>query len=125
MHPALRLAAVLSALVYHAGGTAGAHSWYSEKVDPVFKQSCCGGSDCGMMVISKGVLSAEADGYHVRLSLEQTKQINPYSMAPVDAVVTWDRIQPSEDGNYHICLMTQHRDNQRGGIYCLFAPPDI
>ena len=125
MRPPLRLAAALSALVPLLSETANAHSWYSEKIDPVFRQSCCGGSDCGKMIISKGVLTAEPDGYHIKLTLEQTKEINPYSMAPIDATVSWDRIQPSEDGNYHICLMTQHRDNVRGGIYCLFAPPNI
>jgi hypothetical protein len=104
---------------------ASAHSWYSNKKDPIFKQSCCGGSDCGMLVINSRVLTAEADGYHIRLTLEETRKINPYSVAPIDAVVSWDRIQLSEDGNYHICLMTGHRDNVRGGIYCLFAPPNI
>jgi hypothetical protein len=102
-----------------------AHSWYAEKHDPVYKNPCCGGTDCGMLVITREVLSAEEDGYRIRLTLDQTRQINPYSVAPVDAVVTWDRVQPSEDGNYHICLMTYHRDGQRGGIYCLFVPPNI
>lgn len=103
---------------------AQAHSWYSEKTDPVFKQSCCGGSDCASWRIDPGELTAEPAGYRVRLSLEKSKSINAYSMAPIDAVVPWDRVQPSEDGRWHLCIMTQHRDNVRGGIYCLFAPPD-
>lgn len=102
-----------------------AHGWYSDRTDPIFKHSCCGGTDCGQLVISGDVLSAEERGYRIRLTLEQTRRINPYSVAPIDAVVIWDRIQPSEDGNYHICLMTTHRDRLRGGIYCLFAPPNI
>ena len=101
-----------------------AHSWYSKKVDPVYKNSCCGGTDCGQLVVASGQLTAEADGYRIRLTLEETKKINPYSVAPIDALVTWDRVQTSDDGNYHICIMTSHRDNERGGIYCLFAPPN-
>jgi hypothetical protein len=119
---ALAAAALVPAMVF--APAAHAHSWYSEKIDPVFRNSCCGGSDCAQMVISEDVLTAEAAGYHIRLTLEQTRRINPYSSAPIDAVVSWERIQPSEDGNYHICVMTSHRDNLRGGIYCLFAPPN-
>lgn len=103
---------------------AHAHSWYSEKSDPVFGNPCCGGTDCGLLTVSRNVLSAEQRGYRIRLSLEQTRKINPFSAAPIDALVPWDRIQQSEDGNYHICLMTYHRDKMRGGVYCLFAPPD-
>jgi hypothetical protein len=104
---------------------AHAHGWYAEKSDPVYGNPCCGGTDCGMLVIAREVLTAEPGGYRIRLTLEETRRINPYSAAPIDALVTWNRIQPSEDGNYHICLMSFHRDNERGGIYCLFAPPDM
>jgi hypothetical protein len=116
--------AFLVAAVPSVVSAAHAHSWYSERIDPVFRQSCCGGSDCAQLVISAEVLTAEERGYHIRLTLEQTRRINPHSSAPIDAIVTWERVQPSEDGNYHICLMTTRRDNERGGIYCLFAPPN-
>lgn len=106
------------------GQQARAHSWYSEKVDPVFKQSCCGGNDCGLWRVQPGELYAERDGYHIILSLERSRTINRYSENPIDALVPWDRVQPSEDGNYHLCIMTRHRDNVRGGIYCLFVPPN-
>ncbi len=121
---ACSLAAFALALPFSVS-SAQAHSWYSEKADPVYKNSCCGGTDCGQLVIHGRVLTADERGYHIRLTLEETKRINPFSVAPIDALVTWDRIQPSEDGNYHICVMTYHRDNERGGIYCLFAPPNI
>lgn len=106
------------------GAPVHAHGWYSYKSDPVYGFACCGGTDCGMLVVSRDVLTAEPEGYRIRLSIEETRKINPFSVAPIDAMVTWDRIQPSEDGNYHICLMTYRRDNVQGGIYCLFAPPD-
>lgn len=102
-----------------------AHSWYGERRDPIFNQtSCCGGHDCSQLAIEPGVLTAEPDGYRVRLTLEQSREINPYSTAPIDALISWERVQPSEDGNYHICIMSQHRENARQGVYCFFAPPN-
>ena len=103
---------------------AEAHSWYKYKTDPVYHNSCCGGQDCAMWAILPGELSAEANGLRVRLSLERSRMINPYSQYPIDAVVIWDRVQPSEDGNWHLCVMTAYRGDDRGGIYCLFAPPN-
>ena len=103
---------------------ADAHGWYSEKKDPVFRHSCCGGTDCAMWAIQPGQIDAVEAGYHVRLTLDESRKINPYSMAPIDGVVTWDRVQPSLDGNWHLCVMTSARDPARAGIYCLFAPPD-
>lgn len=118
--------AILAAVLLIATcGPALAHSWYSEKRDPLYpQQSCCGGNDCAQLIIDPGVLSAEPDGYRVRLTLEQSRQINRFSIAPIDALITWDRVQPSEDGNYHICIMSQHRANARQGVYCFFAPPN-
>lgn len=100
-----------------------AHSWYSEKKDPVTHISCCGGHDCAAWRIQPGEYTLEADGVRVRLSEERTRTINPYSVLPIDALVIWDRVQPSEDGNYHLCISPTVRNNERGGIYCLFAPP--
>ncbi len=115
---------IVTALVGMASA-AHAHSWYSKKVDPVFKQSCCGGTDCKEFIAIPGVsLIAETEGYRVILTAAQAMKINPYTVAPINAVVTYDRVQPSEDGNWHICIMSYSRDNERGGIYCLFAPPD-
>lgn len=117
------LGAVLAVLFSVHGALA--HEWYSEKKDPVFKHSCCGGTDCAQLIVNKTAVSAEPEGIRIRLTLEETRKINPYSVAPIDAVVTWDRVQPSEDGNWHICIMSVSRDNVRGGIYCLFQPPSI
>lgn len=100
-----------------------AHSWYSTKIDPVYRNSCCGGTDCNRLTITPSNIRAEADGYRIVLSLDETRKINPYSVAPIDALVKWERVQPSEDGNWHICVMTSFRADERGGIYCLFQPP--
>jgi hypothetical protein len=105
--------------------SAHAHSWYSGKTDPVFGGSCCGGSDCNKFAaIPDESITAEDDGYRIILTHEQAKTINPWATSGINALVTYDRVQPSEDGNWHICIMTSHRDNMRGGIYCLFSPPD-
>jgi hypothetical protein len=112
------------ALSFLASVEADAHGWYSDRKDPVFGNPCCGGTDCGLLTVNSNVLTAEPGGYRIRLSLAETRRINPYSAAPIDALVPWDRIQRSEDGNFHICLMTYDRAHERGGVYCLFAPPN-
>ena len=106
-------------------GVANAHSWYSEKRDPVYHNSCCGGHDCAMWTILPGELTPDTTGVRVRLSVARTQQINPYSQVPIDTLVLWDRIQPSEDGNWHICIAGyKFRDEPFRGVYCLFAPPN-
>ena len=102
---------------------AHAHSWYSDKHDPVTTYGCCGGSDCAQLVIEPGVMTAEPDGYRIRLTLDQAKRINRYRIDPLDVLVPWDRIQPSEDGNYHLCLPTSN-GRARDDFYCFFAPPN-
>ena len=103
---------------------AHAHAWYRNRVDPVFLNTCCGGTDCAELRIDAIVLTAEEGGYRIRLTHEQAKKINPFTHTGIDALVPWNRVQDSEDGNFHICVMTVNRDNPRGGIYCLFVPPN-
>ncbi len=123
-HHLAALAALVAVFVFLAP-LAHSHEWYSEKKDPVFKHSCCGGTDCNeFAAVPDETITAEAGGYRIILTHEQAKKINPYAMSGINGLVTWERVQPSEDGNWHICIMTSHRDNARGGIYCLFAPGD-
>jgi hypothetical protein len=119
-----RVLFIAVAFVLAAYYPAFGHSWYKEKKDPVYQQGCCGDYDCSPLAIEPGVLWAVEEGYRVVLTLEQSRAINPMSSAPIDALVTWDRVQPSEDGNYHICIMSMHRANARQGVYCFFAPPN-
>ena len=119
----LRVASLVVFMAF-AATSANAHLWYSEKRDPVYKNGCCGGSDCAELQIVPGVLSAEKDGYRIRLTYEQAKAINPNSVFPLDALVEWERVQPSEDGNYHICIMSYGRTAPQDGVYCFFAPPN-
>ena len=100
-----------------------AHDWYSEKRDPVYGWSCCGGHDCARWKIRKGSIKAVPRGFHIQLTLEETQAINPYSQLPIDAVVDYGRVQPSEDGDWHLCVMNHNRSTESGGVYCLFQPP--
>ena len=122
--PRLRDSLLVIPLLLASATFAEAHGWYSQKHDPVFGTSCCGGEDCARLQIDPGVLTAEPDGYRIRLTVEQARLINRYTMEPIDALVPWDRVQPSEDGNYHLCIMPRIRDALRGGIYCFFVPPN-
>ena len=112
---------VLGPVVAHK---AKAHDWYSKYKDPRFAWSCCGGIDCSRLTVDPVNLTMEEGGYRVRLTLEQAQMINRYAQYPVDAVVAWDRVQASEDGNYHLCIMTANRSGEAGGVYCLFVPPN-
>lgn len=108
--------------------SAEAHDWYTKKVDPVHKKGCCGGSDCAVLPIDiPGVLTIEREGYRVRLTLEQAKLINPQRKELFDHLIPWDRVQPSEDLNYHICIMAKDYESYwrdpRDGTYCFFEPP--
>ena len=122
--PILAAAAALVA-VFLCANPGLAHDWYGLKKDPVYGWSCCGGHDCARWTIKRGNLKAEARGFRVRLSLAETRAINPDALAPIDAVVDYGRVQPSEDGDWHLCVMTLTRSPESGGVYCLFQPPNI
>lgn len=104
-------------------GPAHSHAWYAQKQDPVYLNGCCGGYDCHEL--DGGLVEAEAEGYRIRLTLQQAQQINEYTIEPIDALVTWARVQPSMDGNWHLCIFTVDRTEPRNGVLCLFAPPSM
>lgn len=104
---------------------AHAHDWFSRKVDPVFGWRCCGGNDCKVIRPNGRNITAEKDGYRIRLSLEEARAINPVAELPVDGLVTWDRVQPSETNEFAICLMPYNRSPRAGGVFCFFEPPAI
>lgn len=104
---------------------AQAHDWYGSKRDPVLGFSCCGGNDCNVLKLDPGVMTATPEGYRIRLSLVQAREINPDAMQPIDALVKWDRVQPSETGDWHICIAMDMRLPPSHGIYCLFEPGNM
>ena len=61
----------------------------------------------------------------VQLTLEEARKINPARRMAFDEVIPFDRIQISEDGSPHICLMATDRrevNDPRQGFYCVFLP---
>ncbi len=101
---------------------AHAHSWYSEKRDPVFNgTSCCGGTDCRELP-AHAIHNTEF-GLRVSLTLTEARLINPLRQEAFDELIPFDRIQTSEDGNPHICLMRLKMDD-RQGFFCIFMPPN-
>lgn len=124
--------AALAAVLFIGGsGAALAHEPYTGKIDPVFRNGCCGGEDCAVLKVEPGMIEGEADGYRIRMTAEQAKAINPYRKAAVDTLIIWERVQPSWDGNYHICLRTYDPalpfdggNDPRGSAYCFWAPPN-
>lgn len=106
--------------------TADAHSWYGKRRDPIFNgTTCCGGTDCGPLPPHS--MQITPDGLRVVLTLDEAKKINPARSQPFDVLIPFDRIQVSEDGMAHICLMATDRaeiGDPRQGFYCIFLPPN-
>lgn len=118
-------AAVAMFLATVFAAKAWSHDIYLGKRDPVTKQICCSTSanesygDCGVLRVTKTNLRAEADGYYVDLTLDDARKINPMVQTEVHIFVPFERVQASEDGNYHICF------GRFGQLYCFMAPGSI
>jgi len=112
----------LAALLFSATA-ASAHSWYSKKRDPIYNQtSCCGGTDCAPLPAH--AISITPDGnLRITLTVEEARRINPVRRYGFDRVIQFERIQNSEDGTPHICLMAHDLEGDpREGYYCVFLP---
>ena len=68
------------------------------------------------------MIEAVEEEYRLRLTVEQAKAINPNRTQRVDTIVEWDRIQPSPDGNWHMCLPNYYLPAMRGDFYCFWEP---
>lgn len=117
------MAALVAA--FFMGGSAHSHDWFTKYRDPVHGWGCCGGHDCKPFKVTRDNITAEPDGYRVRMSLEETRLINPSSQAPLDGLVRYERVIPSESDEWAICIMPSNRDPWAGGVFCLFEPPNI
>jgi hypothetical protein len=100
-------------------GDASAHSWYSDRIDPVLHVKCCSDHDCHP-VDSNDVRSTE-EGYYV-------KQPKPYSRNDPPTgewFIPRDRVQAAPDDRYHICEIlypTFREGRYRMRWTCFFAP---
>lgn len=111
-----------------------AHDWYVGKNDPVTGGSCCTTAansqygDCAVLQIVPGVITGEVNGYRIVLTEEQARKINPLREGAVNILVPWNRVQPSLDGNFHLCIPASapkpsEHSGPRGDFYCFWAPP--
>jgi hypothetical protein len=102
-----------------------AHDWYSSSQDPVYQSSCCGGNDCAP--VESEWVSEVTNGYRLTMTLEQSLTINPNSVAPVDAIIPWSRVQspPHADHQFYACIYDQDRAMPRKGVICFFATPTM
>jgi hypothetical protein len=118
------IAAFVAAWVF-AGPPAKAHDWYSSTSDPVYQSSCCGGHDCAP--IDSAWVSQEPGGYRLRMTIEQSRTVNPSSQAPVNALVPWSRVQspPHADHEFYACIYDRDRARPREGVICFFATPTM
>jgi hypothetical protein len=53
--------------------------------------------------------------------VEQARRINPLRQVPVDTFIPDARVQPSMDGNYHVCIPATSVPD-RGDFFCFFQP---
>lgn len=113
------IAAATLTAVFLAGDTK-AHGPYVGKTDPAFNNNCCGGHDCAM-IPSEWVREIQ-DGFHLLMTVDQAKTVNPSAVMPVAALVPYARVQPSWDGNYHGCIFPKDRSQPRGGVICFWVP---
>lgn len=116
------LAALGAAFLWPA--PASAHEWFSGYTDPVFKWKCCDGQDCGVIPLPRKSVTMTRDGYHVRLSIDEARSLNPSTRLPVDGLVPWARVIESPTGEYGACPMIYRRDEETAGLWCLFVPPN-
>lgn len=115
--------AFLIMLGMFSANAALAHSWYSDRRDPVYGiTKCCGNTDCAPLPAH--AIKITPEGLRVTLTPDEARIINPARRSGFDKIIDFDRIQVSEDGKPHICLMTHEMENDlREGYYCIFLPP--
>jgi hypothetical protein len=96
---------ILTAMCIAAVTAANAHDWYEDKIDPQTKFKCCGGSNCH--AIPRSSVRSRIDG--------------GYTYLPHNFTIPRDRVQESQDDQYHICEDTYVVTNQLY-LRCFFAP---
>lgn len=113
---------IIFTLLFWFVAPAEAHSWYS-------RTGCCNGNDCAPVPVKSTWISIVAEGYLVRLSLEEAKLVNPTSQTGVNVVVPWGdkRIKPPvallPGEHYHLGLYDLCISNA-GHVRCLFITPN-
>jgi hypothetical protein len=113
--------------VWVAMAPAHAHSWYSSTNDPAYQSNCCGGHDCAP--VDPAWVSETKEGYHLVMTLEQARTVNPTAVSGIDAIIPWNRVQAppeNKDGQpFYACIYDRDRTAPRGGVICFFATPTM
>lgn len=101
-----------------------AHSWYS-------RTNCCNGNDCAPVPLDSAWVTLEEKGYHIQLTKEQAKLVNPDASQPVNLIIPWGNgrirvpppLKPGETYGahvYHLCIAPTGNT-----VYCLFVVPGV
>lgn len=123
-------AMIVATLILWFAIPAKAHDWYAQRTDPQTNSRCCGGNDCAPVPLDADWIRPAKGGFHVVMTLEETRLVNPNSQAPVDEIVLWNRMQsPGLDANgipalYHVCI-SAYPMGTLSRIFCLFAVPSL
>jgi hypothetical protein len=97
---------------------ASAHEWFEAKTNPVTGARCCGGTDCAVVpaaLFEWGAITETPEGYIVRLTVPEAQIFNKAARAPINQLVPWKQVQPSESGRFALCIW-------RDEVKCFFAP---
>lgn len=90
------------------GFYAYAHDWYPA--------SCCSETDCAPIRVEN--VKPVPGGYAVFVPQDEHPQVHQTSF---QTVVPYDKMRPSPDGDYHICLRPEGVAGER--VLCFFGPP--
>ena len=85
---------------------------------------CCSGFDCDH--IHEDQVRAVEGGYRVHVPVGSHMSVR---VEDIDEVIPYNKVKPSPDGEYHICIQRQSQSSVPGSdivggkILCFFAPP--
>lgn len=107
-----------------------AHDWYKDLHNST-GGSCCSGNDCAPVPLDAEWVNPTPDGYHVTLTVEQAKLINPEASTSINVVVPYSKVMSpplkameemrnQKPALYHLCIAPRVNI-----VYCLFAVPGL
>lgn len=102
---------LLAAMVWIASTTPiWAHDWYSG--------ACCSDKDCAP--IPREAVTATKEGYRVTLGAGD----HPMTTLPLDELVPYDKVLPSEDSDFHACVRASVPPSLTpiNRVICLYEP---
>lgn len=103
---------LLAAIIWIASTTPiWAHSWYSG--------ACCSDKDCAP--IPRASVTATNEGYRITLGTADHPMV---AGEPVDEIVPYDKVLPSQDGDFHACVRPPAPPaiTTYARIICLYVP---